>query len=182
MQTYRNLFGRFLISAMVFLPALPAVFAQDETLEQIKYKEDYDRLQRIASANQPVKRAGLLLTFYNERPDLDPRLRTYADNLFAMDLETLMKQNNNVALKGLCERAIRTRPRFGEAYFFYGVALRKEKKLEEALDAFAKSYVITGHQLRKKAKELLDSTYRSYNKGSLIGQDKLIKKAVQDLK
>jgi len=167
---------------MVLLPALPAVFAQDETLEEIKYKEDYDRLQRIAPVTQPVKRAGLLLTFYKERPDLDPKLRTYADNLFARDLETLMKQDNTTALKGLCERAVKMRPKFGEAYFFYGVALRKEKKLEEALDAFAKSYVITGHPLRKKAKELLDSTYRSYNKGSLIGQDRFIKKAVQDLK
>jgi tetratricopeptide (TPR) repeat protein len=180
MQTSR-IFGHLLFSLAVILPACSDVFPQDETLAEIKYKEDYDRLQKIAPVSQPVKRAGLLLTFYKERPDLDPKLRDYADNLFARDLEALMKQNNTVALKGLCEKAVQVRPKFGEAYFFYGVVLRKEKKIEEAMNALAKSYLIR-NPLQKKAKELLDTTYRSYNNGSMIGQDKIIKQARQELK
>lgn len=181
MQTYRSLFGRFLLLVMVLSLSCPAVLAQDETLAEIKYREDYDRLQKIAPVTQPVKRAGLMLAFYKERPDLDPQLRKYADNLFARDLESLMKQNNSTALKGLCERAIKIRPKFGEVYFFYGVVLRKEQKVEEAMNALAKSYVIK-NPLQKKAKELLDTTYRTYNKGSVIGQEKIIKKAMQETK
>lgn len=176
-----RIFRGLLLLLIMIPPACPGVFPQDETLAEIKYKEDYDRLQKIAAVNQPVRRAQLLLTFYKERPDLDPKLRDYADNLFARDLEALMKQDNAVALKGLCEKAFQIRPKFGEAYFFYGVVLRKEKKIEEAMNAFAKSYLIK-NPLQKKAKEMLDTTYRSYNKGSMIGQDKILKRAKEELK
>ena len=182
MREYRIVFGRFFFSVLILSLVLPAaVRAQDETLAQIKYKEDYDRIQKIAAITQPVKRADLLIKFYAEKPDLDPKLRAYCDNLFAKDLETLMKQDNSIALKGLCERALKVRPKFGEAYFFQGVVFRKEKNLEKAVNCFAKAYLI-GNPLQKKAKELLDTTYRIYNKGSMIGQDKILRQASQELK
>jgi len=171
----------FFFLALVLSMGLPAVFAQDETLAEIKYQEDYDRLQKLAAVTAPLKRADLMVKFYQERPDLDPKLRAYADNLFARDLESLMKQENFIALRGLCDRALKVRPKFGEAHFFMAITLRREKKIEEAMDALARCYVIK-NPLQKKAKELLDVTYRSYNKGSLIGQDKIVKKAMQDMK
>ncbi len=182
MREYKIFFAGFFLPVLILSLVLPAaVRAQDETLAQIKYKEDYDRIQKIAAITQPVKRADQLIKFYGERPDLDLKLRAYCDNLFAKDLETLMKQDNSIALKGLCERALKVRPKFGEAYFFQGVVFRKEKNLEKAVNCFAKAYLI-GNPLQKKAKELLDTTYRIYNQGSMIGQDKILRQARQELK
>jgi tetratricopeptide (TPR) repeat protein len=181
MRESKGFFGWFLLPVFVFSLGFSGIYAQDETLAEIKYKEDYDRIQKITAVTQPVKRADLMLKLYKESPDMDPQLRAYCDNIFAKDLESLMKQENSIALKGLCERALKIRPKFGEVYFFQAVILRKEKKIEEAMNAFAKSYLIK-NPLQKKAKELLDSTYRSFNKGSLIGQEKIIKKAMQEIR
>jgi hypothetical protein len=160
---------------------LPATRAQDESLAEIRYREDYDQIQKIVRITDTAKRADQMLAFYKGRSDLDPKLREYADNFFARDLESLHKQGNFVAMSGLAERAIKLRPKFGEAYFFYAVALRHDNKMDEAMIAFAKSYLIT-NPLQKRAKELLDTTYRSVNKGSLLGEDKLIKKVAGELK
>jgi len=181
MQAHTSFFGRLFFFIMVFPFSLSAVYPQDEILAEIKYKEDYDRLQKITKVTQPVKRADLMVTFYKERPDLDPQLRAYADNIFAKDLESLWRQDNTVAMRGLCERALKIRPRFGEAYFFHAVVLKKDRKIEESMNAFAKCYVIK-NPLQKKAKELLDVTYRTFNKRSLIGEEKIIKKAMQEMK
>ena len=92
----------------------------------------------------------------------------------------MMKQNNYIAMKGLCERVLKIRPRFGEAYLFYGVALKRDKKIDEALKAFARAYGID-NPLKAKAKQQLDVTYRATG-GSLSGQDKLVKDAMKGLK
>ena len=159
---------------------LSTVVAQDETLEDFKYKEDYDRIQSIVKTADVVKRAERMVAFYSERKDMDSKLRDYADNIFAKDMETLMKQNNYIAMKGLCERVLKVRPRFGEAYLFYGVALKRDKKIDEALKAFARAYGID-NPLKAKAKQQLDVTYRATG-GSLSGQEKLVKDAMKDLK
>jgi tetratricopeptide (TPR) repeat protein len=181
MRGDRSFSGRFFYTVLIICAIFPAAYAQDAELSEIQYQEDYERLQKIAAVTQPVKRADQMVKFYSERPRLDPKLRAYADNLFARDLESLMKQENFIALRGLCERALKIRPKFGEVYLFMGVVLRREKKTKEAMDAFARCYV-TKNPLQKKAKELLDVTYRTYNKGSYIGQEKIIKKAMQDMK
>jgi tetratricopeptide (TPR) repeat protein len=120
------------------------------------------------------------VALYGERHDMDSKLRDYADNIFTRDMETLMKQNNYIALKGICERALKVRPRFGEAYLFYGVALKRDKKIDEALQAFARAYGID-NPLKAKAKQQLDVTYRATG-GSLSGQEKLVKDAMKGLK
>jgi len=169
--------GCFLISVLIF----PAAYPQDETLAEIKYREDYDSLQKIAAVSGPAKRADLLVKFYREKSDADPQLKAYADNLFARDLEILMKQQDFAALRSLTERVLQIRPKFGEVYLFRGVVLKNDRKFDEAMEAFARCYVIK-NPFQKKAKEQLDITYRARHKGSLIGQDKIIKKAMQDMK
>ncbi|MBN1570938.1 MAG: hypothetical protein JXA73_24075 [Acidobacteria bacterium] len=155
--------------------------AQDETLADIKYQEDYDRIQTIIKTSNVIKRAEKMVNFYGERRDIDSKLRNYADNLFARDLEALTKQSNYIAVRGLCEQALKIRPKFGEVYFFYGVALKNSKKIDEAMDAFAKGASIP-NPLSTKSKQQLDLAYRAVHGGSLVGQDKLIKNAMKDLK
>jgi tetratricopeptide (TPR) repeat protein len=168
------------ISFFLFAAFLSSAVAQDETLEDFKYKEDYDRIQSIVKTADVVKRAERMVTLYSERRDMDSKLRDYADNIFAKDMEALMKLNNYIALKGICERVLKVRPRFGEAYLFYGVALKRDKKIDEALKAFARAYGID-NPLKAKAKQQLDITYRATG-GSLSGQEKLVKDAMKDLK
>jgi tetratricopeptide (TPR) repeat protein len=181
MCSERNSLGRFSFSMLLLALVSSLVRAQDSTLADIKYKDDYDRIQAIIGVSDPIKRAGRMLNLYRERPDMDPKLLAYADNVFAKDLETLNKQQNFTVLKGLCERALKIRPRFGEVYLFRGVVLKNEGKIDEAMNDFARCYVIK-NPLQSKAKLLLDIAFRSVNKGSLIGEEKLIKQAMQTLK
>lgn len=167
--------------ALVFAVAVTMIKAQDETLADIKYKEDYDRIQTITKTGDVLKRVDKMVAFYGERRDVDPKLRDYADNLFARDLEALTKQANYIAVLGIGERILKLRPRFGEVYLFYGVALKNSKKIDEAMNAFARGASIP-NSLSTKAKQQLDIAYRSVHGGSLVGQDKLIKSAMKDLK
>jgi tetratricopeptide (TPR) repeat protein len=181
MYSETNFLGRLFFSLLLLALVSPLVRAQVATLAEIKYKDDYDRIQAIMKVSDPVKRAGQMLAMYKERPDMDPKLLAYADNIFAKDLETLNKQENFVALKGLCERALKIRPRFGEVYLFQGVVLKHEGKMDEAMNDFARCYMIK-NPLQTKAKQLLDIAFKAKNKGSLIGEEKLIKQAIQALK
>ena len=160
---------------------LATAFAQTGTLNEIKYKEDYDRIQQIIKVTNPVKRCSQIVSLYKERKDMDPKLKQYIDNIFANDLENLLKENNYIALRGLCENALQVRPDFGAVYLYYGVVLKNEKKTDEAMDAFAKGSVIR-NPLQARAKQQLDLLYRANNKGSLVGEDKIIAKAKAELK
>ena len=171
---------RIWISFFLCAAFLSTAVAQDESLADFKYKEDYDRIQSIVKTADVAKRAERMVALYSDRRDMDSKLRDYADNIFAKDLETLMKQNNYIAMKAMCERALKVRPKFGEAYLFYGVALKREKKIDEALKAFARAFGIE-NPLKAKAKQLLDVTYRATG-GSLSGQEKLVKDAMKGLK
>jgi hypothetical protein len=168
-------------TALIFALELSVVRSQDSTLDEIKYKEDYDRIETIKRVTDIVKRDDRMIAMYRERPDMDDKLRVYLDNLFVRDQESLMKQQNWAALNGLCERVTKIRPRFGEAYLYQGVALKNEKKNQEAMAAFARCYVSTTGQFQKRAKQQLDVLYRAESGGSLIGQEKIIKQAVKDL-
>ena len=170
----------FCVIILSFSFGLPNLSAQDQELADIQYKEDYDRVQEIIKVSQPLQRAMKLLELYQDRRDLNSRLRYYVDSIFAKDLESLMKQNNYTALEKICTRTIEVRPKFGEAYFFYAIVLRRDKKTDEAMDAFAKCYVIK-NSFQKKAKQLLDIMYRDIHKGSLVGEEKIIERAKKEL-
>jgi hypothetical protein len=178
-----NRLSRILVPfcVLVFAAAFSIINAQDETLADIKYKEDYDRIQTIIKIGDVAKRADKLIAFYLEKRDMDSKLRDYADNVFARDLESIMKQGNNVALIGLSERILKVRPKFGEVYLFYGIALKRDKKIDEAMNAFARGSAIP-NALSTRAKQQLDIAYRSVHGGSLVGEDKLIRDAMKNLK
>ena len=112
---------------------------------------------------------------------MDEKLQRYAMGLFVRDLEALSKLKNFTAIRELCERAVKARPKFGEAYMYYGLALKQDNKLEEAINALAKCFVIP-NPYQQRAKPLLDMMYKSKNGGSLVGEDKIIEVAKKVLK
>jgi tetratricopeptide (TPR) repeat protein len=174
MRFFKWLFGCFvLVLTLGFVTAR----AQDSDT----YREEYDRAQKIAKTTQPAKQADELLTFMKERSKMDPKILDYATKLFIADLQRIKGQADFASLKDLCERAIKMNPLFGEAYLYYGFALKSDKKYPEAMNAFAKAYLIrTASSLQ--AKEQLDATYRSAHRGSLVGEDKIIEDAHKELK
>jgi hypothetical protein len=178
-----RLFARFSSSiALIFTLGFSAVRAQDSALEDIKYKEDYDRMQLILKTPDMQKRTNMMISMYKDRPDMNADLRKYIDSLFARDLEKLVKDQNYALVMSLSERALKARPRFAEVYFFQGIGLKNLKKNQEAMEAFAKCYVIQPNQMRTKCKQQLDVLYRTANKGSLIGEDKVVTDAVKALR
>ena len=176
-----RLFARFLsATALILALGLSVLRAQDSTLEDIKYKEDYDRVQAMLKVTDLAKRTDRMLLMYKDRPDMSDQIKTYLDNLFIRDLDTVMKQQNWTLLKSLSERAVKIRPKFGEAYLYQGVTLKNEKKNQEAMAAFARCVVIT-NQFQKKAKQQLDILYRAEHGGSLVGEEKLTSQAAREL-
>jgi tetratricopeptide (TPR) repeat protein len=184
MSANKMLITRSILAAALMIGlGLPAAIAQDQTLEEIKYKEDYDRVQSILKVSDLLKRGDMMLKLYKERPDMNPKLRDYVDSLFVRDLEALMKKQNQVALRSLTERAIKVRPKFAEVYLFQGIVLKNDKKSDEAMTAFARCYALPNQpQVRKRAKQQLDLLYKASHGGSLIGQEKFIKNAMKGIK
>jgi hypothetical protein len=155
--------------------------AQDAALEDIKYKEDYDRVQTMLKMSDLMKRVNVALSMYKDRRDMNEQLRNYLDSLFVRDLDTLMKQQNLAVLKSVSDQALKIRPRFGEVYLYQGIVLKNEKKSLEAMTAFARGSVIQ-NPLKNKCKQQFDLLYRAAHGGSLIGQEKFIKESMKDLK
>jgi tetratricopeptide (TPR) repeat protein len=155
--------------------------AQDGSTEDIKYGDDYERIQKIKAVTQPLKRAEQLVSLIGERKDMDERLRPYVADLFDRDLAALSKQQNFAAIKSLSERATKANPKFGEAYLYYGLALKQDNKLDEAVNAFAKCFLIP-NKYQQRAKPLLDAAYRAKNKGSLVGEDKMLAALKKEMK
>jgi hypothetical protein len=141
--------------------------------ESEKYREDYDRMQKIKSNNQPDKRADQIIVFLKERSDMDTKIRDYVKGLLEENMRTMKVQGEFPALKELCERTIKVDPLLGQAYLYYGFALKNEKRDPEAMNAFAKAFLIPNPSVQE-AKVELDKLYKSAHRGSLEGEDKLI--------
>ncbi len=176
MSKLTTLFLRFVaIVGLVFWFGTGELRAQeDETAEQKQYREDYERTQKLVAIPDLTKRADLLLQFMKERPN--SKLNDYAQASYLQVLELLSKSEKFPAVIALSEKLIALRPRLGETYYFYGAALKNTGKMTEAMNALAKAYVLRNTASRK-AKEFLDFIYKTQNKGSLIGEEKLIKNA-----
>jgi hypothetical protein len=169
----------FVLLALSFCAGSLVVIAQDD---EERYQEQYDRVvNQIAKVSDPAKRAEQLLAFYKATPNMDSRIKPFADDLFTKDLNALMTQQKMIVVKKLSESAIAVRPKFAQAWFFYGIVLKSEKKFEEASIALAKSYVIPS-LIKNDAKNQLDLAYREAHKGSMVGEDKLIKKIEAEMK
>jgi hypothetical protein len=168
--------------AFSFCAGSLVVIAQDE---EVKYQEEYDRVTQIAKVSDPAKRAEQMLAFFKATPNMDSRIKPYADDLFTKDLNELMIQQKMMVVKKIAESAIAVRPKFAQALFFYGVILKSEKKYEEASIALAKSYAIASASkspIKDDAKKQLDLAYRAAHNGSMVGEDKLIKNIEAEMK
>ncbi len=157
---------------------IPQVPAQEESKEEAQYREDYERVQKIVAISDTGKRAEQLLQFFKDRPN--SKMNEYAQGQFFQILEGYAKAENKTELVAWSERYIKLRPRVGETYYFYGYGLKNAEKFNEAMDALAKCYVLK-NPISPKAKDFLDFIYKARNKGSLAGEDAIIKKAQQEL-
>ena len=157
---------------------VPQVRAQEESKEEIQYRDDYERAQKIVAIPDTSKRADQLLLFLRERSN--SKMNDYVQgNLFHI-LDEYIKAGNNSEILALSERYIKMRPKVGETYYFYGYGLKNTEKFAEAMEALAKCYLIK-NSISSKAKDFLDLVYKNRNKGSSAGEDAFIKKVQQDL-
>jgi hypothetical protein len=179
--------NKFKFAALRLLPAVGLLFwfgtgelwaQEEESAEETQYREDYERVTKVVATADVMRRADQLFQFIKERPN--SRMAGYAQQHYWAVLETLSKSEKHAAIITLSERLIALRPRVGETYYFYGAALKNVQKFPEAMTALAKCYVLKNTASRK-AKEFLDYIYRTQNKGSMVGIDRLIKKAEAEI-
>lgn len=162
---------------VVLFCGISVVCAQEDS-DAEKYREEYEKVQKIVATPDLVKRGEGLLAFLRERPN--PKLVDYAQGNFFLVLDNLLRQEKYGPMMSLSESFIKARPRVGEPYFYYGAALKMQQKFPEAMDALAKCYVLR-NPISGRAKEFLDTIYKGRNSGSLAGEDKLIKKAQDEV-
>jgi len=162
------------------LPLVVLVFivargwAQEESKADAQYREDYDRFMKIKATADPIKRSDEFYEFLKQRPDTRLLKNAQAECLLIMD--GTFKAQRYTELLNMAERFVNLFPNVGEAYYFYGAALKQEGKYPEAMDALAKCYVLK-NPASERARQNLEFTYKAQNKGSLAGLDALIRKA-----
>ena len=166
-----------LLWGLIFSFGIAAAIAQEEEDPNKKYREDYEKFQKIIAIGDPMKKADSLMTFLGQGPD--PKLVDYVQGNFLQVVENLAKTEKNQNVITLCERFIKMRPKVGETYYFYGVALKNTQRFPESLDAFAKCYVLK-NKASNRAKDFLDFVYKSQHQGNLAGEEKIIKKAQEE--
>jgi hypothetical protein len=174
-------FSYWLNFLMLFLVAGLGSGLSEDTAASDKYNDDYDNIQRIVAITQPARQAEQFIGVLKSRPDLDEKLKAYVSGYFIRDMDALTKQRNFSAIKDLSEKAIKANPKFGEAYYYFGMMMKQENKLDEAVKAFAACFVLP-NSYQQKAKPLLDATYRAKNNGSIVGEDKMITALKNELK
>jgi len=165
-------------AAIFCLGAILAYAQEDEPAEVRKYREDYEAYQKISAISDPAKRGDQLIQFLRERPN--SKLAVTAQGNVLSILDGYLKSENNEALLSTSEKFIKVRPKVGEAYYCQGLALKNLKRLDEAMDALAKCYVLK-NPISTKAKALLDMIYKGQHRGLLSGQEAIIAKAKQDV-
>jgi len=151
---------------------------QEESPEVTKYREDYERYQKIAAIKDQLKRGDALYKFLRERRDSKLLKNIQVDYLRIM--ESLHKEKNYSAIIPRSERFIKLFPRVGETYYLYGFALREGGKPEQAMNALAKCHLLRV-PASIKAKRLLEYIYKGQHNGSLAGLDEIIRQARSEL-
>ncbi|MBN1567513.1 MAG: tetratricopeptide repeat protein [Acidobacteria bacterium] len=79
------------------------------------------------------------------------------------------------------ENSVKYFKRNDSAYYHLGLCYWQQNKLQPAMLNFAKAYVIKG-STSSSAKKYLDQLYRSSNRNSLAGIERVIERAQQDLR
>lgn len=175
-RTRRRLIFMFGCMTLLGLWQARAQDQEEEPKETRIYREDYERLQKIVAIADGQRKADALLVFMKERPD--SKVMDYAQGNYLQVIDSTSKAEKYPAVVQLCERLLKVRPRVGEAYYYYGAALKNMQRIPEAMNALAKCTLIKNNASRR-ANEFLEYIYQNQNKGSLIGLDK-IKKAAQE--
>jgi tetratricopeptide (TPR) repeat protein len=165
-------------AALVLLPFVPRVLAQEETKEEAMYREDYERFTKIKAIPDPMKRCDAFYDFLKQRPD--SKLLKNAQAEYLLILEGVMKAQKYTELETLSERFIRLFPKVGETYYFYGAALQEAKKPAEAMVALAKCYLLKNPG-SERAKQRLEFLYKAQNRGNLAGIEAIYQKARAEL-
>ncbi len=175
MQRFALLFG----VVMVFGYSFALAQDQEEESPEVKqYREDYDRYQKTMAIQDSMKRADALFNIIRDRPD--SKVTPNAQVAYLQVVESFSKGEKFPVVITLCERLIKIRPQIGEAYWFYGGALKNVNRTPEALIALAKCTLIK-NRASVRANDFLEYLYRSQNQGSLIGLEKIKKTAQQEL-
>jgi hypothetical protein len=151
---------------------------QEESPEVTKYREDYERYQKISAIKDQMKKGDALFAFMRERRN--SRLIKNAQADYLGILESMHKEKNYTGITPRAERFIKIFPRVGETYYLYGFALKEAGKPDEAMNALAKCHLLRV-PASVKAKRLLEYIYKGQHKGSLTGLDKIIRQARAEL-
>jgi len=70
--------------------------------------------------------------------------------------------------------------KYTDPYYYMGHCYWKLDQIEDAIDAFAKAYVLGGN-LAPKAEEYVETLYKPLHNNSLVGIDKVYRRAKQEL-
>ena len=182
MRGFRSICITFAACAGLSLCIGPAsVWAQDEqeeSPEAKQYREDYDRLQKAMAIGDLTKRADALFSFMRDRPN--SKVHDYAQSNYLLILENLSKAEKFPQVVALAEKFIKSHPKVGETYYFYGAALKNQQRFDESIAALAKC-AVTKNSASRRARDFLEFVYRSRNQNSLIGLDKVLKKAQTEM-
>ncbi len=181
MKVHRSRYCRLLaLMGLLVCAGLTSARAQEEeeSVETRQYREDYDRMQKAMAISDPVRRADALFALMKDRPD--SKVFDYAQGNYLLILESLSKAEKYAQVATLAERFINFRPRVGETYYFYGAALKNLQRYQESMEALAKC-AVTKNTASRKARDFLEFVYRSQNNGSLVGLDRVLKKAQAEM-
>ncbi|MGD0310338.1 MAG: hypothetical protein ABSC02_13760 [Acidobacteriota bacterium] len=147
---------------------------QDDAAKEEQYRADYDRFQKMMAIKDPMKRGEEFVQFLKDRPK--SQLETYVLQNYYQILQEDNAQSKWDALALQSDALLKVRPKVGEAYFFWGTALRQQNKLPEAMEALAKCYVLRC-PVSDKARQFLEVLYKGTHGGKTTGLDALIEKA-----
>ena len=178
-MSFHNSIRRIVLIATGFSLSIGAaawLVAQEDTE---KYRQDYEKVQKIVAITDPVRRSDQLFEFIKGKPD--PKIEEYAQGVYYQAMDGLLKAENYQVLLSATERYVKIRPRVPETYYFYGAALRHVDRIPESYAALAKCSVVR-NPASAKARSFLEFIYKQKNGGGLSGLDKIIKQAQEDMK
>jgi tetratricopeptide (TPR) repeat protein len=146
------------------------------------YKLRYDLVQTFVDAKDFAKAADyarmtLKAADLVKQPDSETQaqlrgVRRACYHLIGMSL--FEKDKFPEAIKAL-EQALKAE-KYGEGYYYIGLCLWKQDKVEEAMLYFARAEQ-QGGEIAPKAKEKLEQLYKALHNNTLIGIDKIYKRA-----
>lgn len=105
---------------------------------------------------------------------------SYATSYAALGAHAYENKRYSEAIKNL-DSAVKYFKRNDSAYYWLGMSYWQQNKLDAAMLNFAKAYLIKG-STSSAAKKYLDQLYASSHRNSLVGLNRVLERAQQDLK